>query len=258
MSGIGSKKEAKSPIRKKPLPLPGASLRAAAIDVIAESTFLVGLGIGMLALVVHAWLAYLMPTTGKPILISVVAGVVVVVACIKFRRFWPALDNLGLGIDGERSVAETLDTLRKAGYRIYHDLQEDGYNIDHVVIGPAGIFAIETKTRRKRGDQKVIFDGATILVGGHKPDRDPIAQAQASARRVRDILKEQTGKDYWVKPVVLFPGWFVVVRKWVSDLFVGNEKLFLSSFHYEHAQARFSPEEVADLSAAMERHLRRV
>ncbi len=94
-------------------------------------------------------------------------------------------------------------------------------------------------------------------MAGHTPDRDPVAQAQASARRVRDILKQQTGEDVWVKPVVLFPGWFVERTGVNKQIFVGNEKLFLASFNYEHAEKRFTPEEVGELARGFEMHLGR-
>jgi len=31
------------------------------------------------------------------------------------------------------------------GYHVYHDFPAERFNIDHVVVGPAGAFAIETK-----------------------------------------------------------------------------------------------------------------
>lgn len=56
------------------------------------------------------------------------------------------------------------------GYRVYHDLQFDGFNVDHALVGPAGILAIETKTHRKKKNIKsnhvVKFDGKKL----HWPD----------------------------------------------------------------------------------------
>jgi Nuclease-related domain len=76
------------------------------------------------------------------------------------------LRSYRLGFVGELFVASLLDELRELGYRIFHDfaLPNQG-NIDHIAVGPAGVFAIETKTRRKRKsetkqrEQDVIFDG---------------------------------------------------------------------------------------------------
>ena len=40
--------------------------------------------------------------------------------------------------------------------------------IDHVIIGPAGIFTIETKTWSKpvRGEARIVFDGEKLTAGG--------------------------------------------------------------------------------------------
>ena len=73
-----------------------------------------------------------------------------------------------LGYLGERVVGEELNQLMLDGFRVFHDVPFDGYNIDHVIIGPPGVFAVETKTRRKPRDDdgakkyRVTFDGAVL------------------------------------------------------------------------------------------------
>jgi len=59
------------------------------------------------------------------------------------------VDQLRLGYEGEMAVGQELNQLMSEGYRIYHDFPADGFNVDHVVIGPTGVFAVETKARRK-------------------------------------------------------------------------------------------------------------
>jgi hypothetical protein len=71
-----------------------------------------------------------------------------------------------LGYEGERHVGEALNQLMLAGYRVFHDFlitDKPGAtrNIDHIVIGRNGVFAIETKTRRKLKS----LDGAKVIVG---------------------------------------------------------------------------------------------
>jgi hypothetical protein len=50
----------------------------------------------------------------------------------------------------EELVGETLDGLRERGWFALHDVQLEHGNIDHVLVGPAGIFTIETKSHRGR------------------------------------------------------------------------------------------------------------
>jgi Nuclease-related domain len=79
------------------------------------------------------------------------------------------------------------------------------------VIGPGGVFAIETKTRSiPTGRHEVRFDGKHIWVDGYVPDRDPVAQVHACAASLRRILKEYSGLDVEPHPVILFPGRYVV------------------------------------------------
>lgn len=66
------------------------------------------------------------------------------------RRTAPVVSRWGRGAAGEELVGYTLDGLRERGWFALHDVQLDHGNIDHVLIGPAGIFTIETKSHRGR------------------------------------------------------------------------------------------------------------
>ena len=84
-----------------------------------------------------------------------------------------------------------------------HDIVGDGFNIDHVLIGPTGVYTIETKTISKpaKGACEISYDGETICVNGLIPDRDPIVQAKAQANWLQNFLKDSTGK-FKVLPIV--------------------------------------------------------
>jgi hypothetical protein len=51
------------------------------------------------------------------------------------------------GAAGERQTARLLDRLTRDGYVVFHDLAVPGStaNVDHVVIGPSGVFVIDSK-----------------------------------------------------------------------------------------------------------------
>lgn len=136
----------------------------------------------------------------------------------KLARAKRKLRHLRQGRDGERAVAEYLDTLRDDGFRILHDLQGDGFNIDHVLVAPQGIFTIETKTISKplRGNARIAYDGERVRVGAYEPSRNPVQQAKAEAAWLRQLVSESTGKSITVRPVVVFPGWFVDQPKGVD------------------------------------------
>jgi hypothetical protein len=132
---------------------------------------------------------------------------------IGFRRLIPKFRNLNRGERGELMVAEVLNELRAADYQAFHDLRGNGYNIDHVVVGPAGVFAVETKYRSGFGEIE-FRDGEGLFVGGHKEEDDPLKQARRNAKDVNRIIKENCGIFQWVKPVVVFVGDHKIKDTW--------------------------------------------
>jgi len=51
------------------------------------------------------------------------------------------------GAEGEEVVGQILEGLREEGWCVIHDVSFGRGNIDHIVVGPGGIFTIETKSR---------------------------------------------------------------------------------------------------------------
>ena len=69
-------------------------------------------------------------------------------------RFRPSRDALAWrqGAAGERRTARLLDPLERHGWAVLHDLALPGSraNLDHLVIGPGGVFVIDSKQYRGR------------------------------------------------------------------------------------------------------------
>lgn len=70
------------------------------------------------------------------------------------------------GAKGERRTAKALARLEKRGWFILHDVTvgSRGANIDHVAIGPPGVFVIDTKYTSK----KVEVHADTLKFGGYR------------------------------------------------------------------------------------------
>ena len=113
---------------------------------------------------------------------------------------------------GERHVADVLEELRRDGYRPIHDIVGDGFNVDHVLVGPGGIFAIETKYRSGKGDITVRNDG--VFVGDRLEEKDCLKQALASAAAIRQLIHENCAKREWVNAIVVFVGNWKIRNKW--------------------------------------------
>jgi len=54
------------------------------------------------------------------------------------------------GAEGEEVVGEILESLTTDGWQVIHDVSFGRGNIDHIVVGPGGLFTVETKSRRGR------------------------------------------------------------------------------------------------------------
>jgi nuclease-like protein len=250
--------ENRSPLKGKPLRSPGQSLQEQRDDLVHDR--LLGPLITALVLIILAgmeWIRYLAPAKPQPLFYSLVAFGGIAYAAIRWWRVWPELKSLRLAIDGERAVGQFLERLREDGYQVFHDVIGEGFNVDHIVIGPGGVFTVETKTRSKpaRGDARIVFDGERILVAGIEPDRNPMVQAKAQAGWLRALLTESTGKKFSVRPVVVYPGWFVEQKAGATREFWVLEPKALPAF-LAHEPVVLSPEDVKLASFHLSRFIR--
>lgn len=123
------------------------------------------------------------------------------------------------GLLAERVVGMQLNRLAAHGCIVMHDLPAEGFNIDHVVIAPRGVYAVETKSFRKpragtdeRTDpsHRVRFDGKTLSFPDFNTSA-PVDQARRQGQWLQRYLREALGMDVPVIPAVALPGWFVIV-----------------------------------------------
>ena len=102
------------------------------------------------------------------------------------------------GARGEEKIAGILATLPDA-YHVFNDFTVGRNHVDHVVAGPGGVFAIETKF----WNGKVTVEDGHVLLDGQLPDRSPLNQAIREATLVRNALVA-AGWNGLVTPVVAF------------------------------------------------------
>lgn len=250
----------RSPIKDKPLRLPGQSLEEERAELLSEKvgSRLAWAG-AMLFLAGWEWFRYWQPRWVSPWLMTAAATGVCIYVAIRIYQLMPRLRNLHQGIEGEKAVGQFLERLREQGYQVFHDLVGEGFNVDHVLIGPAGVFTIETKTWRKpqRGDARIVYDGNALTVAGREPDRDPLVQAKAQANWLRGLLSESTGRRMEVQPVVVFPGWFVEAASGAQRAVWVMEPKGLPAF-LKNEPLRLPAEDVKLVAYHLARHVRSV
>ena len=109
------------------------------------------------------------------------------------------------GAEGEKVVAEILETQLSDEYHVFHDVRFPGRksNIDHIVVGPSGVFILNTKNWR--GTVGWDTEGKTLLWNG-EPDRWNSAKgAMADALDVHDKLRALLNRDVFVRAILVFP-----------------------------------------------------
>jgi hypothetical protein len=118
------------------------------------------------------------------------------------------------GLKAELFTAQELNRLIGEGCTVLHDVPGEGFNLDHVVIGPQAVYLVETKSFRKprKNDTgnyfKVAYDGDVLRFPG-ATTRKPLEQARRQAQWLASYLKQTLGQSVAVIPTVALPGWWI-------------------------------------------------
>lgn len=102
------------------------------------------------------------------------------------------------GAVGEQWTAEELAKLEPQ-WSVYHDIPDGNGNWDHVAVGPAGVFAIDSKNVSQPAtiDEEGLRSGRLRYRGG---------STRGSAVRMKELIQQRTGLSVWVQGVVVVWG----------------------------------------------------
>lgn len=122
-----------------------------------------------------------------------------------WQRFWggdplvPEARSWFKGAQGERQVARQLDDLGP-DYTVLHavPIGAGEGDIDHVVVGPTGVFSINTKNH---AGQMVWVGGRTLMVNGFKSDH--LWKSIREGERATSLLSEAAGGPILVQPLLV-------------------------------------------------------
>jgi len=104
-----------------------------------------------------------------------------------------------VGADGEEDVARRLKKLGEHWHVIHAvSVGEKGSDIDHVVIGPAGVFTLNTKNHSKN---KVWVAERSFMVNGQKTDY--LRNSRFEAKRASKLLSVACGLEVAVEPIIV-------------------------------------------------------
>jgi Nuclease-related domain len=157
------------------------------------------------------------------------------------------------GAEGERKTEKALKGLERSGLRVVHDVQARYGNYDHVAVGPAGVFLLDSKN----------LTGIVELRGGVPhlrqrldPDADTrcdwiCSRALACAASLKEDIQRQTGHRVWVQAVV------VLWCEFPEQLVEAGQCVFVhgSTLHdwLESRPAELDPAKAEEIAAAVDR-----
>ena len=192
------------------------------------------------------------------------AGVVTLV--LTGGWYWRRLQENGnrhLDYLAERAVAEELNKLSSQGFRIFHDIPADAgdraFNLNHVAVGPTGVYAIETNTQRKSWarpgfeDHEVVFDGERLIWPWGESETELI-QIKAQARWLYAWIQQATGLTIPIRPILAIPGWSVLERE-VNSIRVLPPKL-LPPTVLSHSSRQLSDDQIDLIARQLEQRCR--
>lgn len=142
---------------------------------------------------------------------------------------------------GELLVGDVLENLGPS-WDVLHGIPIGDGLVDHLVIGPAGVFAVRATNCT---DQDVIVDGDSLVVDGEI--RGDVECSRADATSVAGLLAEATGGTVRVLPLlVVVDAARLTVRRPASEVrIVASRDLHRVLIHSAHT---LSGEEVARIS----------
>ncbi|WP_234307681.1 MULTISPECIES: nuclease-related domain-containing protein [unclassified Streptomyces] len=96
-----------------------------------------------------------------------------------------------------------LSRLKRHGRRVLHSvLLADKADVDHLLIGPGGVFSINAKHHHKR----VVWVGDDSVKVDHGKPVSYARKSRAEAKRVARVLERYGGSPVPVEPVLVFAG----------------------------------------------------
>jgi hypothetical protein len=213
------KKGHRSPFTDNFLRSPGESLNRQIMEINDRVTENLLLLITMPMLFYATYISLLNFRNSKPststLTIYIIAGIgIIAFYLFKLIKMLNLRRSYRLGYEGEIAVGQELNQLMRDGYYVYHDFPAGNFNIDHIVVGSSGVFAVETKARSKptskdrKADAKVKYDGKSLRFP-NGTDVESLEQAKRQAEWLSKWLRSAVGEAVKVRPVVALPGWFV-------------------------------------------------
>ena len=142
-------------------------------------------------------------------------------------NFWPERLGLVRAIEAQTLTGQSLNLLMRQKYWVLHDVHIGGHRINHLVIGPRGVFCVDSMWRRVRRSlswrglqpppaAQAVFDGERLRFPGWD-EHQSFEDVQIQAEWLGEWLADRAGEPPDSIPAhaaVALPGWQVTSTHW--------------------------------------------
>lgn len=165
-------------------------------------------------------------------------AIVAIPLLILYRKVYTKGSLYLMGLEGENDIKDELKKLPPEYTFIRDIVTSNQGNIDYVVVGPTGIWALEVKNHKGH----ISFNEPTLLRNNQPLEKNFLSQAYAEAMQLHDMLKVKLGVDLPVHPVIVFAnkfanvklglhtfkGVFVIQKAWLNKLITETNQYFFT------------------------------
>jgi hypothetical protein len=180
------------------------SIQAFQRILLTTMLFLLGIGVieGLvLASLFSRFLLSPWVVIGAQVILGVVAWRLCVAQTQRVDRYERERANWKSGAEEECVVASVLDGLPKE-FVVFHDFNTAQGNFDHLIVGPTGLFALETKNFRgtiaSGADGELVRDGVPVT-------EPHVKRLVCRIMAVREKLIALAGYEVFIQGVMVFP-----------------------------------------------------
>ncbi|HEY2313953.1 MAG TPA: nuclease-related domain-containing protein [Streptosporangiaceae bacterium] len=195
------------------------------------------------------------------------AAVVAIIDTIYHSKTMALIPAAARVSSAQRRTRRRLYLVRPNGYMAIHARRIPGSDsvIDHLVIGPGGVYAVDSERWDRRLPVRTVASGnsaaGALLYHGPFSQKDRLAHARWEAAQAARLLSEDMGQEITVRPAMVIYGptvpWGVTNLRGV-DVFAGrNVGKYFRGRKRTSQSAKLGWEETGALFAAAERVLPR-
>ena len=180
----------------------------------------------------------------ETILIALSVVVLVLICLLNLVQNLRLRRQMQRAYEGKQLAARALEPLMEQGYFIFHDLILEQIHIDHLIVGPKGVFCVQTQSPPDTAREShhaaatVTYNGRALFYPKGE-EYISIEKANLHAEWLSGWLSQFLEEPIAARAILAMPGW-VVKRTSADGIPVVNPSQFDSLF--KHINARPLPE----------------